>query len=98
MTEMENNKETTNQTENKVQVDAALSEWEEDMVADLSEQYGLSDEIVLNIGVTFLMNELSASMNGKPSLLNSIQAAGFHNDVTLPDTVDESDVVEKTNE
>lgn len=56
----------------KTQINAALSEWEEQMIADLAKQYSLSDTTVLNIGVTFLINELSASANGKPSLLNSM--------------------------
>ena len=72
-----------------IKVDATLSDWEEMMVDDLCKQYNLPDNVVLNIGITFLMNELSGSMNGKPSLLNSIHASGINNDVTLPDTIDE---------
>ena len=53
------------------------------MLSELSQKYGLDDDVVLDIGVTFLLNEMSASMNGKPSLLNSIHAAGFSNDITL---------------
>lgn len=72
-----------------IKVDAALSEWEEMMVAELAAQHNVADDVVLSIGVTFLMNELSGSMNGKPSLLNSIHAAGLNNDTNLPDVVDE---------
>lgn len=71
--------------QSKVQVNASLSDWEEMMLMELSQKYGLDDNVVLDIGVTFLLNEMSASMNGKPSLLNSIHAAGFNNEVTLPD-------------
>ena len=71
--------------QSKVQVNASLSDWEEMMLTELSQKYGLDDNVVLDIGVTFLLNEMSASMNGKPSLLNSIHAAGFNNEVTLPD-------------
>lgn len=89
MKEMQNNLGDKNNQENKIQVDAALSDWEESMISELSDAYGISDDIVLNIGVTFLMNELSASMNGKPSLLNSIHAAGLNNDTNLPDVTNE---------
>ncbi len=71
--------------QSKVQVNASLSDWEEMMLTELSQKYGLDDNVVLDIGVTFLLNEMSASMNGNPSLLNSIHAAGFNNEVTLPD-------------
>lgn len=77
-----------------IKVDAALSDWEEVMVDELCKQYDLPDSVVLNIGVTFLMNELSGSMNGKPSLLNSIHASGLHNEVTLPDVVEE-DIIDE---
>lgn len=71
--------------QSKVQVNASLSDWEEMMLTELSQKYGLDDNVVLDIGVTFLLNEMSASMNGKSSLLNSIHAAGFNNDVILPE-------------
>ena len=67
-----------------IQVNASLADWEEMMVSELSQQFGLDDEVVLHIGVTFLMNEMSASMNGKPSLLNTVHAAGFNNEIILP--------------
>ena len=65
-------------------VTASLSAWEENMVSELASQYDVPDEVVLNIGVTFLLNELSGSANGKQSLLNSIRPVGF----------DKSDVVD----
>ncbi len=55
-----------------VKVNASLAEWEENMVDELCAQYRIPDDVVLNIGITFLLNEMSASMNGMPSLLNSI--------------------------
>lgn len=76
---------------NPVQVNASLSDWEEQMVTDLAAQYNLPDDVILQIGVTFMMNEMSASMNGKPSLLNSIHAAGLNNDTNLPDVVTEGE-------
>lgn len=77
-------------TQEPIKVNAALSDWEESMVSELAETYGVDDDVVLNIGITFLMNELSASMNGKTSLLNSIHASGLNNGVTLPDIIDET--------
>ena len=73
-----------------VKIDATLSDWEEQMVEDLAKQYDLQDDVILQIGVTFLVNEMSASMNGKQSLLNSMHSAGVNNDVSLPDVIDES--------
>ena len=55
-----------------IQANISLCDWEETMVDDLCRQYNLPDSVILNIGVTFLMNEISASQNGKQSLLNSI--------------------------
>lgn len=87
---MNNTNVNNEQVENKpVQVNASLSEWEEMMVTELAQKFGVDEDVVLNIGVTFLVNELSGSMNGKPSLLNSIHAAGANNEVTLPDVIEE---------
>ena len=63
------------QNQQPMRVDATLSEWEEMMVDDLCKQYNLPDDVVLNIGVTFLLNELQGSANGKPSILNSMHAS-----------------------
>ena len=60
-----------------LRLDATLSDWEDEMVVELSKKHSVSEDAILDIGVTFLMNELRAAANGKPSLLNSIRNAEF---------------------
>lgn len=60
-----------------LRLDATLSDWEDEMVVELSKKHSVSEDAILDIGVTFLMNELRAAANGKPSLLNSIRNVEF---------------------
>lgn len=73
-TNLENNPVDTEETvhNNPLKVEASLSEWEEMMVNELSQKFNISDDIILEIGITFIVNEMSAAMNGKPSIINSI--------------------------
>ena len=62
-----------NQENNAVtQVDATTADWEENMIAELATKYDLDENIVLDIGITFVINEMSAAMNGKQALINTI--------------------------
>lgn len=61
-----------------LKVEATLSDWEENMVDELALKYGLSGDVVLDIGCTFLVNELSGAMNGKVCILNSMRKSGFN--------------------
>lgn len=54
------------------QINISLEDWEEQMIDELCNKYNLSDKIVMDIGISFLYNELMASMNGKKSLLDAI--------------------------
>ncbi len=59
----------------KMQVNASLSDWEENMLAELAQKHGVSEDAILDIGSTFLSNEILASVNGKPCLMTAIQVA-----------------------
>lgn len=53
-------------------VQASLVDWEENMVSDLSKEYNVPAETVLAIGLTFVVNEMSAAMNQQPCVINTI--------------------------
>ena len=64
--------------ENKVlKLDATTSDWEEAMIVELSAKHKVAEDAVLDIGITFLINELRAAANGQSSILNSIRNSGF---------------------
>lgn len=73
-TNLENNSVNTEEAVHNepLKVEASLSEWEEMMVNELSQKFNISDDVILEIGITFIVNEMSAAMNGKPSIINSI--------------------------
>ena len=58
--------------ENRQKLDICLSDWEDQMVEDFCVKYDLPDSVVLDIGVSFLYNELQAGFAGKPCMMSSI--------------------------
>ena len=56
----------------KLVVNASLSDWEEAMLTELSAKYNIPDDIILEIGMTFVVNEMRAAANQQPCVINSI--------------------------
>ena len=59
-------------SEPKKQINACTFEWEELMIEELAKKHKISEDIVLDIGITFLLNETKAITNGKDCILSSM--------------------------
>lgn len=67
-------------SESTKRVNITLSDWEESMLSELSEKYKMNAESILDVGLTFLINELSAAGNQTPCILSSINPVIDEND------------------
>lgn len=68
--------------ENKIEgksfdVNYDISDWEDALVETLAQKHGLEEDVVLDIALTFILNEASAIVMKRPNVLSTINALDF---------------------
>lgn len=61
--------------EQKNAVPISTNAWEENMIAELAQKHGIAEDKVLDIGITFLMNEIQSAMNNNPCIMAALSTA-----------------------
>ena len=63
---------TTSEKDDILNVSAVLADWEDEMIVELAKKHNIDENEVLDICVTFLVNEIFGSAHNKQSLFNTI--------------------------
>lgn len=60
---------------NTLKIESTFSDWENEMIADIASKHNVSENDAMDIGLTFLVNEITASINGHDCIMNAINVA-----------------------
>lgn len=68
-------------TEESTNTHLDINSWEEEMITALAKKHEISEEAVMDIGMTFLVNEMESARHHNPCFMTALSTALIKKDI-----------------
>jgi len=67
-----------------------INPWEEEMIAEFAKKYAISEDAVMDIGITFLLNEMESARHHNPCFMTALSTALIQRDMEAAKTKEDN--------